>query len=661
MNRPPGTPSSRKPVLIGVAMFLALLILTQLLSYFWYLSARQKEMQRLADQASARKERIHVTLSNSLSCIRTLAFLVEEQGVPPDFDRVAEKLLKVNPLVDAIELLQQGVITHVFPISGNEAAIGYDILSDTILHSGALTAMRTRDFFFAGPVKLKQGGVAIIGRQPIFIDDKFWGFSAVLIHLSNFIKTTGIDDDPTHDFIYQLAREHPSDGSEEFFLPSAAIPNKEDFITIEIPNTEWRLYVTSREREEFKANAIGFSFFGLLFAFIGGTFSYFLAAQPEKLNALVKQRTAQLIMEKELSDAIINCLPGIFYLYDEDRKFLRWNRNFEIVSRYSAEEIRAMNPLDFFHGEDKKLLDEKINKVFATGKADVVADFYTKDKKKITYYFNGSSTQYDGKTYLTGMGIDITKRIEAERAVQHLNSQLQLTVQRLQARNNDLQQFSYVVSHNLRSPLARILGLASIFNQDTADTPFIVQQIALATAQLDEVVKDISEVVSARDAGRKYEPVSFDEELQRVRKTLEAEIASSHAEIIADFTDAPGMITVRNVVSDILYTFLSNAIKYRQKKVPLTVQLNTKKVDKAISLAITDNGTGIDLTKQGDKLFVLYKRFCDESIPGKGIGLCLIKSQVESLGGKIEVRSALNQGSTFTIYLPIEHERPGTA
>lgn len=652
---------SHKAALIGSGMFIILLTLTQLLSYFWYDSARQKEIQRLAKQVNAKKERLHVTLSNSLSCIRTLAFLVEEKGVPENFDRIAEKLLTVNPLVDAIELLQQGVITHVFPVNGNEAALGYDILTDTIRHSGALKAIRTRDFFFAGPVELKQGGIAIIGRQPIFMDDKFWGFSAVLIHLSNFIKTTGIDYDKERDFIYQLSRVNPDDGSEEFFLPSEDSFEKGDSMAIEIPNTEWRLYVNSKKRKEIAANAIALSFLGLLFSLTVGSFSYFIAVQPKKLNELVTHRTAQLIMEKELSDAIINGLPGIFYLYDKERKFLRWNKNFEIISGYSAAEICTMSPLDFFEGDDKELLNQKINKVFEHGKAEVEANFYTKGKRKITYYFNGNIAQYQGKTYLTGMGIDITKRVDAEKAIHNLNLDLQSTIERLQSRNNDLQQFSYAVSHNLRTPLARILGLVSIFNHDASNNQFIIQKIAEAATQLDDVIKDINEVVSGRNVEKTYEYVSFEDTLQRVRKTLEDDITQSNAEITADFAEAPGVVTIKSCIFSIMYNLISNAIKYRQKGVPLKIYLRSQKVDQGVCLAITDNGTGMDLHKDGEKLFVLYKRFCEDSIPGKGIGLYLVKSQVESLDGSINVTSAVNQGSTFNIYLPIKNETGITA
>ncbi len=637
--------------MIGLGMFLVLTVLTQLLVYFWYQSARYTEIQRLSNQANAKKERVHVTLTSTLSSTRTLAFIVEEYGIPEDFDRIAEKLLQVNPLVDAIELLQGGVITHVYPVNGNEAAIGYNILSDTVRHRGAVIAQERKDFFFAGPVNLKQGGIAVIGRQPIFINGKFWGFAAVLIKLSSFMKATGIDVDSNHDFRYQLSRVH-TDGHEEFFLPAPAIPNEGDFVTIEVPNTEWKLYVTSLNQNEIYHHAIVLCALGLLFAAIVGTFSWYTAVQPAKLERLVERRTSQLTMEKELSESIINSLPGIIYIYDKDRKFFRWNRNFEHVSGYTSEEVKEMHPLDFFEGDDKELLRNKIETVFEKGQADVEAYFYTRNKEKIIYYFNGNVAHFDGNTYLIGMGIDISKRVAAEKDIQDLNLRLQATIERLQARNNDLQQFSYVVSHNLRNPIARILGLASIFGDDANENKVIVDKITEATAQLDEAVKDISTIVSARNITEKYEYISFNDAWENVRQELQNEIEQSKAEIAADFSKAPGIISVKSYIHSMLYNLVSNAIKFRTTGIPARISIRTNLYKQGICLEVQDNGIGIDLVKNGTKLFGLYKRFGPETIPGKGIGLCLTKNQVESLHGKIEVDSKLHEGSTFSIYLP---------
>jgi PAS domain S-box-containing protein len=131
-----------------------------------------------------------------------------------------------------------------------------------------------------------------------------------------------------------------------------------------------------------------------------------------------KKAEHKLIDEKELSESIINSLPGVFYLYDENGKFLRWNTNFVEVSGYTGEEISKMHPLDFFDDDEKALLDARIGQVFSEGKAEVEAHFRSKNGKKTLYYFNGRRIDFEGRVCLIGMGIDITERKQARETIQ---------------------------------------------------------------------------------------------------------------------------------------------------------------------------------------------------------------------------------------------------
>ena len=130
-----------------------------------------------------------------------------------------------------------------------------------------------------------------------------------------------------------------------------------------------------------------------------------------------KKAEEQIVKEKELSGFIINSLPGVFYLYDKNGKFLRWNKNFETVSGYTGDEISRMQPLDFFDEDEKEILTERIGKVFTEGMGEVEAHFFTKDRRKILYYFNGWRTKFEERVCLIGMGIDITARKNAEQKI----------------------------------------------------------------------------------------------------------------------------------------------------------------------------------------------------------------------------------------------------
>lgn len=140
-----------------------------------------------------------------------------------------------------------------------------------------------------------------------------------------------------------------------------------------------------------------------------------------------KTAEQKVYAEKEISDSIINSLPGIFYLYNKQGKFFRWNKNFEKISGYSAEEIGKMHPLDFFDNPDKELLSQKIQNVFLNGEDAVEADFLLKSGGKIPHYFTGRSIDYYGEPCLMGVGIDISERVAAQQLLQDTATELSVS------------------------------------------------------------------------------------------------------------------------------------------------------------------------------------------------------------------------------------------
>ncbi|MHB1327976.1 MAG: PAS domain S-box protein, partial [Gemmatimonadales bacterium] len=120
-------------------------------------------------------------------------------------------------------------------------------------------------------------------------------------------------------------------------------------------------------------------------------------------------RDDELPDERVFSDAMVESLPGILYCYDEQGRFLRWNRSFETVSGYSGDEITSMHPLDFFGARDRGLLEHRIAEVFAAGESAVEADFVARDGTATPYLFTGRRVVLEGKPCLVGVGIDISE------------------------------------------------------------------------------------------------------------------------------------------------------------------------------------------------------------------------------------------------------------
>ena len=132
------------------------------------------------------------------------------------------------------------------------------------------------------------------------------------------------------------------------------------------------------------------------------------------VNALPKKR---VLDELNFSEATLNSLPGIFYLFDQAGNFLRWNKNFELVSGYTAEEIARLKPLEFFCRRRAGITSPKrLKKFFTNGAVNAEAHFTAKDGTRTPYYFTGHKIQMESKTCLIGTGIDISehKKLEAQ-------------------------------------------------------------------------------------------------------------------------------------------------------------------------------------------------------------------------------------------------------
>ncbi|MFO7539784.1 MAG: PAS domain S-box protein, partial [Chloroflexota bacterium] len=148
-------------------------------------------------------------------------------------------------------------------------------------------------------------------------------------------------------------------------------------------------------------------------------------------------RTARAELEERIN-AAIDSLPGLFYLFDEQGRFRRWNKSFEVISGYSADEIADMHPLDFFVGEDKSLIAARIQEAFETGAATIEAEFVAKDGRKTPYLFTARRTSVNNVPCLVGMGVDLSEQKRMEKELQYLAARLQVMLNNLTIIANEI-------------------------------------------------------------------------------------------------------------------------------------------------------------------------------------------------------------------------------
>ncbi len=249
---------------------------------------------------------------------------------------------------------------------------------------------------------------------------------------------------------------------------------------------------------------------------------------------------------------------------------------------------------------------------------------------------------------------EYNKNLETQ--VEQRTKELVKTNLELIRQNNQLEQYGYITAHNLRSPVARILGLTNILNIDKFDPTVdrhILDKLQLTANELDTIIYDMNAILDVKSGIKNsYEIVDFHERLEKIRSILKESITNTQTTIEADFSAVKSCFSIPAYIESIFYNLISNAIKYRSPKRNPEIKIRSNIKGEKLELTFSDNGIGMDLSKMKDRIFSLYQRFHDH-VDGKGMGLFLVKTQVEALNGNINIESTVNKGSTFSITIPL--------
>ncbi len=236
-----------------------------------------------------------------------------------------------------------------------------------------------------------------------------------------------------------------------------------------------------------------------------------------------------------------------------------------------------------------------------------------------------------------------------------LEEQKENLIRELTLNNSDLLQFSYIVSHNLRSPVSNLMGLLSLLEDvDIKDENLagILNGFRLSTNALNQTLKDLHRIIVIRQqTSVDLEDIDLYDMLEHVRSQINNLLMQNQPDLKIDFSEQPIICFNKPYMESIFLNLFTNAIKYRSNERELKILIVTRDNGTKNQLVFSDNGLGIDLNRYKDRIFGLYQKFHDHP-ESKGFGLYLIKSQVEALGGTIHIESNVDVGTKFIINFP---------
>jgi PAS domain S-box-containing protein len=308
------------------------------------------------------------------------------------------------------------------------------------------------------------------------------------------------------------------------------------------------------------------------------------------------------------------------------------------------------NVFAFIHADDREWVDDSFQDFLHNG---------TRTLRFGPYRFPNSRGHYRWlETVATNLtddpaigGIVINSRDVTE--TKRLNEEQQSLTNELMRNNQDLQQFSFITSHNLRAPVANLISLLNLFDKQNHAEPFnkvLIEKFEESTVQLNNTLNDLLEVLVLKsNADIVREPLRFSETVELVCKNLGNIIEEQHAELITDFSAINDIEYNKIHLESIFQNLVSNAVKYRSPDRKPVISISSALEENWITVSVQDNGMGIDLERYKDRIFGMYQRF-HAGKEGKGLGLYMIKAQLGAMGGKIEVESEQGKGTIFKIY-----------
>ena len=763
-----------RPVLAGIFSFVFLFLIGLFLIYQRYQIIRESEEREMVNVMDLVEKNLNNSLKDSYSVALSMGLLIDDEGNIRDFEHFAPILLEQYPVIDVVQMDPEGVIQEVYPLEGNEAVIGYDILNDPKTRKEAYKAIDARKMYFAGPFDLKQGGTAVVGRLPVFKDDRFWGFSAVIIKLESLIEQAGLKKLAGEKYLFQFSKVDAITNKERFFLQNDLDIEYNVVETIILPDGDWKFYIALKDPKSSFYELIPLAFFILLISGWLGWMVSLLFKQPARLQKLVNAQAGELANSELKFRTIFNqAAIGMVRVETETGRFLETNQRFrelcgytvlelnemdfkdisdpsdisnnialmkqllsgdireyslekkliqksgdilwiklsvsplwkkgtignthiaiiediterveaqeqlmqkerryralvengaevvtifskegwtlysspsgEKLSGYSEAEIKSINLASLVHPEDSDVFQQQVQTAIQNPKKPVQGDPVRLINKAGEWRWAESTItnllEDPNINGIVGNFRDISEKKEAEI---NLNKSYQTVMEQ----NRRLLNFSYIVSHNLRSHSSNIQAILSLYNTAEVEEEKLnyIELLSKVGNALNHTLDDLNEVVSIRThLDLKVEPLKVNDILDKTIELLAIQIKRKEAVIVRDVPDEMVVDFNSAYLESVLLNFLTNALRFREPERKLEISIKGEHKNGAWILMVKDNGMGIDLERHGDKVFGLYKTFTS-NINSRGVGLFITRNQIEAMGGSISVESKVGEGTVF--------------
>jgi len=312
---------------------------------------------------------------------------------------------------------------------------------------------------------------------------------------------------------------------------------------------------------------------------------------------------------------------------------------------YTMEELFSRPINDFVHPDDQNIT-ERVREEIRNNKPLLNFENRYLTKEGDTIWLSWTSMPVFEEKLVFAIAKNITHKVRLE-------EERNLLLANLTKINQELTQFAYTTSHDLRSPLGSLISATSLFNSEIYDEPTLelIDILKRGSRQLRDTLNNHLDVLSQKNSLYvPLEDLDLKEVLHYVLQSINSLVQNANVVFEVDFSEVEKIKFNKTYLESIFLNLITNSIKYSKPGISPIITMSSKKISGKKQLIIADNGLGFDMEKVKDKIFGLHQKFHNHS-DSKGIGLYLVYNHITSLGGSIEVESQINQGARFIISL----------
>lgn len=634
------------------------------------------EKIRVLTQLSTLRANIEGSVTSIFNLTQGMVHLINHQGDISEnqFNSLAKQAIKINHNIRHFGLAPNNIIRWIQPLGGNESAIGLDYLAVPDQRNMVMRAMETRKPQLAGPVKLYQGGNALIYRSPVFIEqkdsnDEYWGVVSVVVSIDGLLKDAGIVS--AHNLQIIITGKDAAGRSGEMIFGNPLLTHMNPvFQNISVPGGTWALgaipangwslihYYNSR-----------YFFIGLVLTFLIAFFFVLLNQRNKKIkqqlvlvsNEIKTREKIEIALKisEEKYKRLIEDMTDVIIRFDTKGKIIYCSPSIEPLTGFTPQELAGSDLRKLITDpEDAITLLEEFKKITKGEKTSPI-EFLLLPKNQPAFWVE-----------ITGrLAKDINQNPSIHAILRDMRLRKQMENELISAKEdaesaNQLKtMFLANMSHEIRTPMNSILGFSELLLMDKNQNEISRKYLDVLHQSAKNLMRLINDIldVSIIDSGQLKlypKPNNLNTVLINTVQSFEIAIKNKNLEVHTSFEndENDAYYSFDDLrVSQICKNLISNAIKFTEKG---SISIGYKTTQEGIEIFVSDTGQGISQ----HHIPIIFERF-RQANPlihithgGTGLGLEICRSLTSLMGGNINVHSELGKGSVFTVSLPLKKE-----